>query len=153
MNTFYNDKARGKRGEKLVYDALTAKGHTLIDLTEDPVAQEKDIDFEVIQKCGYHTTLEVKSDFASERTENLFIEMENMNPRAKKRAGWYYYTQCEYICFVQETARKAYIVLFDDLKKALKTNRCRTAYSSNMVGLLFPLEKLKELESYYCFTL
>ena len=153
MNTFYNDKARGKRGEKLVFDALTAKGNKLIDLTEDPVAQEKDIDFEVIQKSGYHTSLEVKSDFASERTGNLFIELENTNPRAKKRAGWYYYTQCEYICFVQETARKGYIVLFEDLKKAVKENKCRTAFSDNMVGRLLPLSKLAELESYYCFEL
>lgn len=153
MNTFYSDKARGKRGEKLVYDALTARGHKLTDLSEDPQAQKKDIDFFVEHKCGQSTTLEVKSDFRSESTGNLFIEYENRNNVTRKGKGWYYYCEAEYICFAQENNRKAFIVLLDELKQTIKKNAFRTASGTDASGFLFPISKLAELESYCCIEL
>ena len=147
MNTFYEDLERGKRGEKLVYDALTARGNKVTDLRDDEAARWNDIDF-ALEKDGKKTTLEVKTDFRSEETGNLFIEYENSNNQKHKYKGWYCYCKAEYLCFVQETARKAYIVLFDELKQTIKKNSFRTANSKNAVGFLFPLARLAELETY-----
>ena len=147
MNDFYDDLARGKRGEKLVYDALTARGSIITDLRDDREARFNDIDF-LLEKDGKTTTLEVKTDFRSEETGNLFIEYENSNNKSHKYKGWYCYCKAQYLCFVQETARKAYIVLFDELKQTLKKNTFRTANSKNAVGFLFPLTRLAQLETY-----
>lgn len=147
MNTFYDDLERGKRGEKLVYDALTARGSIVTDLRDDEEARFNDIDF-LLEKDGQTTTLEVKTDFRSEETGNLFIEYENSNNKRHKYKGWYCYCKAQYLCFVQETARKAYIVLFDELKQTLKKNTFRTANSKNAVGFLFPLTRLAQLETF-----
>lgn len=153
MSDFYNDLYRGKKGEQLVYDALTARKHTVIDLRNDSEARWNDIDFRVIQKSGNITTLEVKTDFKSESTGNFFIEYENRNNKKHKYYGWYRFCKAEWICFVQDNIRKAYLVSFDELKQLIKKNPFRVANGEDAVGFLVPVSRIEELPSCYCMEL
>ena len=152
MNTFYDDLERGKRGEKLVYDALTARGSIITDLRDDLEARWNDIDF-LLEKDGKQTTLEVKTDFKSETTGNFFIEYENRNNKKHNYCGWYCYCKAQYICFVQEEAKKAYIVLLDELKQTIKQNTFRTASGKDACGFLYPVEQIKQLTTCFCLEL
>ena len=150
--SFYNDLERGNIGEQLVYNALTAKKHKVIDLRNDIEARWNDIDC-VVEKNGLQTTLEIKTDFASERTGNFFIEFQNNNYIKHKYKGWFKYCKAEYICFVQETARKAYIVSFDELKETIENNNFRTASGIDACGFLLPFSALAQFKSLFCLQL
>ena len=149
---FYTDLERGKIGEQLVYNALAAKNHKVIDLRNDIEARWNDIDC-VVEKNGLQTTLEIKTDFASERTGNFFIEYQNYNNIKHKYLGWFKYCKAEWICFVQETARKAYIVSFDELKETIEKNKFRTACGIDASGFLLPFSALEQFESLFCLEL
>ena len=86
-NEFFQDLRYGKRGEKMVNDALTAEGHNVIDMSNDSEYRRNDIDFRVITKNKKEErTLEVKSDYSSQYTGNFFVEYYNNKKRDYK--GW-----------------------------------------------------------------
>ena len=154
QDDFYKDLSRGKRGEKLMFDALTARGHTVEDLRDNAEARSKDIDFRVFNKnSSTMTTLEVKTDERSEETGNLFIEYSNTNNRSHNYKGWYYYCEAEYIAFIQEHNHKAHIVLMEELRENIKKTGYRTASSYNACGFLMPITKLETLGSYQCIAI
>ena len=137
----------GKRGEYLVAAALSKKGHTITDLTNDLEARLNDIDF-ALSRNGQSTTLEVKNDMKSEKTGNVFVEYYNQNNITRNYDGWYYYTKAEYICFVQENKHRAHIVSFDDLKKHIKNGYYNVGGWAQK-GYLVPISALKLYKSYY----
>lgn len=149
-NDFYLDLSDGKRGEKLVSDALTARGHTVIDLSDDAAARYDDIDMRLYDKSGNTTTLEVKNDIRSNSSGNVFIEYENGNNKSHNYKGWYCYTKARYLAFVQEAHKVAHIVSIDELKQNIKQNSYRTARSNNAAGFLMPVAALQGFESYFC---
>lgn len=100
MPNFYDDLQKGRKGEKMVADALTARGHKVEDVSLSPSYQFRDIDF-LLVKNGKRTTLEVKNDIRSNETGNVFIEETNFNNVSIKYKGWYYYCEAEYLCFLQ----------------------------------------------------
>lgn len=150
-NEFFQDLSYGKRGEKMVNDALTAEGHTVIDMSNDSEYRRKDIDFRVITRNKKEErTLEVKSDYSSQYTGNFFIEYQNDNNKKRNYKGWYYYCEAEYICFVQQENHKAYIVKFEELKQDIKKNKYRSAPSSDTWGFLVPVSAVESYSSCYC---
>lgn len=150
-NEFFQDLSYGKRGEKMVNDALTAQGQNVIDMSDDLEYRRKDIDFLVITKNKKEErTLEVKSDYKSQYTENFFVEYQNYNNKKRDYKGWYYYCQAEYICFVQQENHKAYIVKFEELKQDIKKNRYRSAPSNDTWGFLVPVAAVEKYSSCYC---
>ena len=150
-NEFFQDLSYGKRGEKMVNDALTAQGQNVIDMSNDSEYRKKDIDFRVITKNKKEErTLEVKSDYSSQYTGNFFIEYQNYNNKKRNYKGWYYYCEAEYICFVQQENHKAYIVKFEELKQDIKKNRYRSAPSNDTWGFLVPVAAVENYSSCYC---
>ena len=148
---FYTDLDYGKRGEKMVELALTAKGNKLIDVSGDLEYRRNDIDF-VVERKRDTITLEVKSDFRSQDTGNFFVEYQNNNNIGHNFEGWYSYSQAQYICFVQQERHKAYIVLFDELARDIEKNNYRRARSNNSWGFLVPIENIVEYQSCYQFA-
>ena len=73
MNNFYNDLNRGKVGEVLAAQALTARGHIVEDVSDNWKYRRADIDFLLTNKQGQKTTLEVKTDFKAALFSFLFI--------------------------------------------------------------------------------
>lgn len=145
---FYEDLYDGKRGEHMVAAALKERNHTITDVSDDWYYRFNDIDFLLENSKHQTTSLEVKNDMASERTGNLFIETYNSGNERHSYKGWFFYCAAEYICFLQETAHKAHIVLFDELKEHMAAKSYRTANSSNARGYLLPLDELKQFNSY-----
>ena len=150
---FNKDLERGKRGEKLFEETLTAIGHTVIDLRDNAEARSKDIDFRVLLKNGNVATVEVKTDDKSQYTGNLFIEYANTNNISHNYMGWYKYCEADFYTFVQIEKRKAHLVSRDELENLIKTNKFRTASSYNACGFLVPLNNITTLESYHCFNM
>lgn len=114
MANFQMDLEQGRKGERLVAEALTARGHSVKDVSCELRYQIDDIDF-IITKNGSTTTLEVKNDIRSNETGNIFVEETNYNNVNRKYKGWLYYSQAIYFCFLQQEHGKAHIIHHDDL--------------------------------------
>lgn len=149
MDNFYSDLNRGKVGEALAAKALVARGHKVIDVSDNWDYRRKDIDFVLTNKQGQTTTLEVKTDAASENTGNVFIEYGNINNKTHNYLGWLMYCEAEYIGFVQPHNKKAMIVSFDELKQNIKENSYRSASSYNATGFLMPITTLQGFNSFF----
>lgn len=149
MDDFYLDLQRGKRGEKLVIDALTARGHKVDDVSDNWKYRRNDIDLLLENKQKQTATLEIKNDQKSEYTGNVFIETYNSNNQSHSYKGWFFYCRADFICFLQENKGAAHIVALDDIRKAIENNRYRTANSINASGYLMPIEDIKQLHSYF----
>ena len=153
MDNFYSDLNRGKQGEVLAAKALAERGHKVIDVSDDWDYRRKDIDFILTNKQGQTTTLEIKTDAASENTGNVFIEYANSNNEKHNYLGWLMYCEAEYIGFIQPNNKKAMIVSFDELKQNIKENSYRIASSSNATGFLMPIGALQAFNSYFSMAL
>lgn len=149
MEDFNKDLQRGKEGEALVAAALAARGHTVTDLSDDWTYRRIDIDFRLTSPIGATTTLEVKTDDASERTGNVFIEYSNIHNKSHNYNGWYYYCEADYLAFVQQHYNKCHIVSRNDLINEIKHNKYRTASTNSSAGFLVPVAALTKLPSYF----
>lgn len=144
---FYASLAIGQRGEEMVFNALTKKGHNVLDVSDDTDYQWIDIDFQV-SRNGRTTTLEVKNDLASERSGNVFVETWNQKNQRHNYQGWYYYCEAEFIAFVQENKRIAHIIRRDELNALIDNNNYRIGKTYNTEGYLVPIGDLERQESY-----
>lgn len=153
MEDFNKDLARGKVGEALVASALAARGHKVKDLSDDWEYRRIDIDFMLTSAIGDTCTLEVKTDDASERTGNVFIEYANTHNKSHNYDGWYYYCRADYLAFVQRNRNKAHIVSRYDLIDNINNNNYRTANTSSSCGFLMPVSALMALPSYFLLEL
>ena len=149
MDNFYKDLEDGKRGEKLVAAALTARGHIVTDMSDNLDYRRKDIDLLLENKQKQITTLEVKNDMRSETTGNLFIETYNVRNQSHSFKGWYFYCEAYYLCFLQETSKAAHIVAFDDLRQAIAATNYREVSTASTKGILVPVDALKAMPSYF----
>lgn len=153
VNDFYNDVGRGKVGEKLFSNAYARAGHKVEDVSDIYEYRRRDIDFIVSNKRGQTTTIEIKTDEASEYTGNVFIEYGNINNKTHNYLGWLMYCEAEYIGFVQPHNKKVMIVSFEELKQNIKENSYRSASSYNATGFLMPITTLQGFNSYFCMAL
>ena len=110
MNYFNLNKGRGKIAETAVKEHLEARGHTIIDVSEDKEYQVKDIDF-ILDDGNQKTTLEVKLDNSFSSTQNIFIEDYSIKDGVCRR-GWLQYCEAQYICFYDTRNREGIIVDF-----------------------------------------
>lgn len=85
----------GKRGEALVKAALDKHYLWVADVSENFEFKQKDIDLVVD-----FTTIEVKNDLKSNRTNNVFVELINHNNRKRGGRGWIEYCEADYMAFV-----------------------------------------------------
>ena len=152
-NDFYNDIRRGKIGETLFANAYAAAGNIVEDVSNLIDYRRRDIDFIVSNKRGQTTTIEIKTDEASEYTGNVFVEYANTNNEKHNYLGWLMYCEAEYIGFIQPHNKKAMIVSFDELKQNIKENSYRIASSYNATGFLMPIGTLQGFNSYFCMAL
>lgn len=149
VNDFYNDVGRGKVGEKLFSNAYARAGHKVEDVSDIYEYRRRDIDFIVSNKRGQTTTIEIKTDEASEYTGNVFIEYGNINNKTHNYLGWLMYCEAEYIGFVQPHNKKVMIVSFEELKQNIKENSYRSASSYNATGFLMPITTLQGFNSFF----
>lgn len=149
---FFNDLAIGKRGERLVFEALKNRGHQVEDLSDICEYWLKDIDCR-LTKNDVSITMEIKNDLKSNYTGNVFVETYNRNNQKRGGEGWFCYCEADYLCFVQEEHNIAHIVKRDELIKHCWSNHYREVNSDFSRGYIVPIYKLKEYSSYYCLQL
>lgn len=147
MGEFETDLKRGKQGETAIAATLAARGNILTDVSGEYEYQRKDIDF-IVSNGDKQTTLEVKTDYKSEITGNLFIETYNTANESRNGNGWYTYCQAQYMAFVQLNKRQAHIIAFDEMKSLIDGNKYRVANTYNTSGYLLPIGEIKKMPSY-----
>lgn len=150
FDNFYEDVFSGKYGETLISNALTAKGFKVDDRSNDWTYRRNDIDFIIIDRNGQEKTLEVKTDYASEYTNNVFIELENNNNKSHNYKGWLRYSLADYICFIQPNKKEAFIVSLEELKQRIKYGKYKRARGKDAYGVLLPITALITYSSCYC---
>lgn len=151
--SFNNDLKRGKHGEYLLAAALEKKGHTVQIVSSDVYYQYHDIDLLLTNKSGQHTTVEVKNDFRSEDTGNVFVEFQNNNNKSRNYKGWYYYCDAAYIAFVQENFKLAHLISSTHLKEMCETGKYKINNSIDTRGWCVPLDVIQSAASYKCIYL
>lgn len=131
MNQFKKDLLRGKAGEKLVADQLTAQGVTVV-VNNDTNYRDLTCEYN-----GKRFTVEVKTDEMSERTGNLFLEIKAVNDCA-----------ADFVAYV--SGENVFICPSSDLKTMV--NRCikeAVQVNQDKVGSLVEYYGIKLNIKYY----
>lgn len=136
MNTFAQDKKRGKVGERRAERLLTEVFHVQpIDVSEEEIHQMDDVDFIVNEH-----KIEVKTDY--QKTGNLFYETVSNELRGTK--GNMLTTKATILFYMLEKYEVILTVNIDSYREWVNKNDFRevSVYSSNSRGLLVPIETL-----------
>lgn len=135
--------AAGKRGEALVKNALASYYLWVEDVADLYEYQQKDIDIIVDG-----STIEIKNDLKSNKTNNVFIELTNANNKKRGGKGWYHYCEADYMAFVQENKGLIHFVRRDELFKMAKNYPVKFSFDSS--GYCVPIAALRQCFSYKC---
>lgn len=141
---FYKDIERGKIGEEMFIEQEKADGATVIDVRDNQTFRALDTDFILVDSSfgDRLVTVEVKTDYKSEQTGNVFIETYNTSTG---KDGWWYYCKAEYLVFVQPLSRVAHIVPRLNIPKL---TRYDVGYCGSQEGRLVPICRLAQVEGY-----
>jgi len=163
-SNFAEGLAAGKVGEDFVIKILTQCGYTIEDVSQNSDYFSKDIDL-IANKDDTTFTIEVKADSLISTTGNIAIEI--MTNVAWNKKGWFYYTEADYIYFVDVNNHLIHCVATDELRTYYKENisyirhKNLTQYEhggsiiKEVKLALIPVKKLKTLKSYKtlsCFS-
>lgn len=137
--------SKGKRGEKLFAERMSANGYKVQDVSNNPSFWNKDIDF-IIESpySGEVKTFEVKYDSCINRTNNLYLELTNIHSQGGK--GWYKFCEADVLAYGDAQTDIFYMIPLEKLREV--TNQCYYPIGScdggESTGLLVPLKDLKE---------
>lgn len=142
--SFNQDVGRGKVGEELFVAYEEAQGALVIDVRDDQAFRAIDTDFILVDSSfgDRIISVEVKTDYKSEKTDNVFIETYNTYTG---KDGWWYYCKAEYLVFVQPVGRVAHVV---PREKMPKLTQFDVGYCGSQEGRLVPLCVLAQVEGY-----
>lgn len=154
--TFNEMKEVGLFGEYIVEKELTARGWYVHNVSCEYEYQKKDIDIVAI-KGDIKAEIEIKYDREMHKTGNLFIEI--YQDLATERKGWYYYSEAEFLFYINETNGISYCFRMDDIRAYCELHReeVKTGVMHEdkltRVGILLPLKDIQEyckLNNLYC---
>ena len=147
FNSTIND---GQVGEKLLKDFLVHKGFKVIDRSEDPLYQSKDIDFEFSKTGKSWKSVEVKADSRMTFTGNIVVEVA-MQRQTCRMLGWLYKCEADYLCFIDMQTYKFYFFDWHKLKSEVLNGRWKVKTfkngTDNCIGELciIPLQELADI--------
>lgn len=142
--SFNQDIERGKVGEEMFATYEKAQGATVIDVRAQQEFRELDTDFILVDASfgDRIITVEVKTDYKSEKTDNVFVETYNTYTG---KNGWWYYCKAEYLVFVQPDSRLAHVVPRENMPRL---TQFEVGYCGNQEGRLVPICRLAQVEGY-----
>lgn len=159
-------------GEQQLKDWFRAKGHYVIDVSDNPNFWDKDIDLLVTHKDVIEepTTIEVKWDSKIARTGNLFIEhhqvkVDTWGYEQEEEDGWFHFCKAGLLFYGDAVQKVYYVFKFKELKQYVYENRkkWRQATAKDYyfwgdlrkvsLGWLVPLEELRENVGYQVLKL
>ena len=134
MNLFQKQSKIGKIGEDLALNFLLNTGWEVEDTTGNEQYFALDIDF-LMEKEGYSTSLDVKTEVAMTRTGNMFIETGINYADGKYKPGWLYVSKAEYIWHVNPDTSVAFAYRLEEMKEYLKSStprwgNCKDGYKT-----------------------
>lgn len=130
MSEIWNkQKSKGDFGEYLVKQYLLRKGHKVQDLSNNPDYWEVDIDF-LVDEQFY---CEVKSDYVTGRTGNLFLEYQILYKNGKKADGYFNKSKAEYLFYLDMKNKILHCYNFAELREYVEktkpiTRTCNDGY-------------------------
>ena len=137
--------SKGRRGEKLFAERMSANGYKVQDVSNDPGFWNKDIDF-IIESpyTGAVKSFEVKYDYCINRSHNLYLELTNIYSQGGK--GWYKFCEADVLAYGDAQTDIFYMIPLEKLREV--TNQCYYPIGScdggESTGLLVPLKDLEE---------
>lgn len=159
-NNFNMALAAGTKGELLAASILESLGYTLEEVTKNAEYQKADIDF-IVHKGSDQFTLEVKADSRIQQTKNICVEI--LTNKQLMNCGWFFTTEATVLAFTDVIAKRIHLVNTNELCELYKSRRgvlrhleteqieCGYFYKRAEIALL-PLEEVKKLSSYRCYT-
>lgn len=135
----------GKQGEALFKEIMENKGYEVQDVSADPNYWSQDIDFVITSPfTGDTKTFEVKWDSKINQTNNLYLELLNVNSKGGK--GWFEFCQADYLAYGDAAARAFYIIPLAQLRERVAALPRRIAYCGNdSSGLLVNLKAIEDI--------
>ena len=140
----YND---GKRGERIFKQQMEQKGYKVKDLRDDPEYQLIDIDFQLTSPTsGAVKYFEVKWDARIHRTNNLYLELENIFSKQWNGEGWWLHCKADYLAYGDAQTNTFYIIPLLELRKRVDELNPRIAHcGQESTGMLVSLDDIKDL--------
>lgn len=137
----------GKQGEYLFKQIMESRNYTVEDVSGNPEYWDKDIDFIITSSTtGLTKTFEVKWDTRINRTNNLYLELTNINSKQWNGEGWWPHCQADYLVYGDAVAQTFHVIPLLALRErvaqlALRTARC--GYDST--GWLLSLNDIADI--------
>ena len=105
-------------GETEVKDLFRSLGYRVKDVSKNPSYFYKDIDLIVTNpETAVVKYIEVKADSKMAKTGNIFIELVSNKETARK--GWYYYSEADYLYYMDMVNSIIYWCEFEQLRSYL----------------------------------
>ena len=142
-----NSNQLGKQGERLFQQRMQQQGYTVQNVSGDPQYYDKDIDF-IVQSpfTNEIKSFEVKFDSKIHKTNNLYLELTNINSKQWNGEGWWLHTTADFLAYGDAASRTFYIIPLLELRERVKQlpNRVvNCGYDST--GLLVSLADIADI--------
>lgn len=101
----------GKQGEYLFKQIMLGRNYKVEDVSNNENYFDKDIDFILTSPTsGLTKTFEIKWDTRINRTNNLYLELTNINSKQWNGEGWWEHCQADYLAYGDACARIFYVI-------------------------------------------
>ena len=136
---------KGRQGEKLFIERLSAQNYTIQDVSGNSEYWEKDIDIIATSaNTGLTKSFEIKWDSRINSTGNMYLELTNVN--SKGGLGWLQFCQADYLAYGDALARVFYIFPLAELKERVQRIKPRVARCGNdSTGYLMPIDSVIDI--------
>lgn len=136
----------GKLGERLCAEMLMQWGYAIQNVSANPDYYYKGDLLATSPTTGITKIIEVKWDEKIGNTNNLYLELSNINSKAKNGVGWFNWCEADFLAYGDAINRKFYIFDMKALKQRAnevpyRTRRC--GYESE--GQIISLDEVRDL--------
>lgn len=137
----------GKLGERLFKERMQNSGYSVEDVSNNPEYFPVDIDFLVTSPTsGATKSFEVKWDTLIHRTNNLYLEIENINSKQWNGEGWWKHIEADYLVYGDAANRIFYVIPLLELKERVKNIRVKIGHCGyESTGLLVSLDDISDI--------
>ena len=136
-----------REGELLFARTMRDGGYEVTDVSGNSEYFPLDIDFLVKSPfTGVTKSFEVKTDFKIHRSNNLYLELTNVNSKQWNGEGWWLHCQADFLVYIDAASRTQYVIPLLELRERVAQLPQRVVNCGNdSIGLLVNLRDIKDL--------
>lgn len=137
--------SNGKQGETLFKQIMQNRKYQVEDVSTNPSYWRKDIDFIITSPTtGLTKTFEVKWDTKIHKTNNLYLELVNVN--SDGGYGWFEFCRADYLVYGDAVSKTFYIIPLLELRERVKSLPKRVSQCGNdSIGQLVSLKQISDI--------